>query len=118
MEQIVKIGNTEVPMRCSGATYIFYRNIFHEDLFTALQKIGTAQADKEPLPDGAVETLMKAAYVMARQATKTDKDFVEWLDQFEFLDAVDSVEAVYLLLSTDQQTIEEAKKNNEPQTGE
>ena len=119
MEKVVLIENREIPMKATAATYIKYRSLFHEDLFTALQKVGESVADGEKMPDGAIDCLMKASYVMACQANpKERRSFEDWFDQFSLMGALDGVGAVYELLLGDKEPIEEAKKNKDQPSAE
>ena len=113
-EKIVKIDGREVALRCSGATYIKYRNEFKSDLFVELQKFG--ENEDGTLPDGAMETLLKATYVMAKQANKDIKEnFEDWLDQFDLIGSVSGLEDVLNLIMGNNVTLDEAKKNNDQQ---
>ena len=118
MTREVMVDGIPVMMKCSGATYIKYRAEFHEDLFSRIQKIVEAIQDGDTMPDGAVETLLKAAYIMAKQATPSDgRNFEDWLDQFSLIGAIDNVQGVYDLLLADRETLEEPKKKNDQQSG-
>lgn len=111
-ERIVNIDGKEVALRCSGATYIKYRNEFKSDLFVELQKF--TEGDGVTLPDGAMETLLRATYVMAKQADKNIKDnFEDWLDNFDLLGSVSGIQEVLELIMGSNLTLDEAKKNNE-----
>lgn len=111
-ERIVMIDGKEVALRCSGATYIKYRNEFKSDLFVELQKF--ADTEDGNLPDGAMETLLRATYVMAKQADKKIKDsFEDWLDQFDLLGSVTGLQDALELIMGSNLTLDEAKKNNE-----
>ena len=115
-ERIVNIDGKEVALRCSGATYIKYRNEFKSDLFTELQKF--SEGDGETLPEGAMETLLKATYVMAKQADPTIKEnFEDWLDQFDLMGSVTGIKDVLELITGNNLTLDEAKKNNDQQNG-
>ena len=114
-ERIVKIDGKEVALRCSGATYIRYRNEFKKDLFVELQKFAS-MADGG-LNDGAMETLLRATYVMAKQADKTiTMGFEDWLDQFDLMGVMTGLEDALELITGSQLTLDEAKKNNNQPT--
>lgn len=115
MEKVVKIGDKDVKLRSSAATYIKYRREFKEDLFKTLQGMTKDLGDNGEIPDGAVAVLLQAAYIMAGQADPNmKKDFDSWLDQFELLDSVNT-QGVFEMLMGDQVTIDEAKKKNDQQ---
>ena len=84
MEKIVRIDGKDVALRASGATYIRFRNMFHKDLFVELQKMSENVSEDGAMPEGAIEVLLQATYVMATQATPKLKEtsFEDWLDQF------------------------------------
>lgn len=119
MQKEIIVDGIPVQMKSTGATYIKYRNAFHKDLFKELQAIGQAVQDGEQMPEGAVETLLRAAYIMAQQATPSDKrSFEEWLDQFSLLGSIENVQGVYALLLADRETLEEPKKKNDQPSAE
>ena len=113
-EKVIRLGEKEVALRCSGATYIKYRNEFKADLFVELQKF--SDTEDGVLPDGAMETLLRATYIMAKQANPGIKENLEeWLDQFELMETVGLQEAFELIVSGNT-TLDEAKKNNNQQS--
>lgn len=83
----VNIGNTEVEMAANAATPFIYKQAFHEDLLVELQA-------KDPSPD----LFLKLGYIMAKQAELPtvelmklkDDGFLEWAEQFEFMDFVNA----------------------------
>lgn len=96
MKGIVKIGTEEVGMVANAASPYIYKNIFHEDFLLKLQA-------KEPDAD----LFQKMAFVMAKQAdmkldelmSLSEKDFFEWLTQYEAMDiilATDAISEIYL----------------------
>lgn len=116
-ERVVVIDKKEVALRCSGATYIKYRNEFKSDLFVELQKFSDNETGM--LPDGAMETLLRATYVMAKQADKNIKEnFEDWLDQFDLIGSVSGLQDVLELITGSNLTLDEAKKNNDQQSEE
>lgn len=118
-EKIVQIDGKDVALRCSGATYIKYRTTFKKDLFVEMQKMGESVTEDGMLGEGAIEVMLRATYIMARQADSSiDIDFEEWLDQFSLMGAVEGIEGVYELLLGDRETLDEAKKNNDQMSAE
>ena len=114
MEKVIKIGEKDIKLRSSAATYIKYRRVFKEDLFKTLQEMSKEIGDDGNIPDGAVATLFQAAYIMACQADpKMTMDIDTWLDQFELLDSINNIQGVFEMLMGDQLTIDEAKKKND-----
>ena len=125
--KIVEIDGQEIPMRISAATPIYFRNIFHKDMFKALNELdNTEQIQDEngnvvavTFPDGAVETVLEMAYVMACQGNPTLKmPFIEWLEGFRFetLTSGEAFQPVLEMIHGDEETIVEDKKKAEQQT--
>lgn len=111
MVKTITIDGIEVALKSSGATYIKYREIFHDDLFIRFQ--GFAKGG-DTMPDGAIETLTRAAYVMALQANpEEDKSFEEWCDQFSFTGLAEGLKQVSQLLTRDRKTISSPKKKKD-----
>lgn len=122
LTKTITLDGIEVALRASGATPILYRTLFHKDLIVSFNKLilrqGEDQDETNPdeLPDGAIELLMEAAYVMARQADKNERrPFEEWLDQFSFMGLAQDVGKVADILIDNDETIDEAKKNEDQQ---
>ena len=113
--KIIKVGDREIPMRISGATYILYRNEFKDDMLVKLTEINANNEEGTvTLPEGAVDTLLKMAYIMAKQGGEVKESFVEWLDTFSFNDSIDKlISSVYQMINDDQETLDEAKKKDE-----
>ena len=114
MEKVIKIGDKDVKLKSSAATYIKYRRVFKEDLFKTLQDMTKEIGDDGAIPDGAVAVLLQAAYIMAGQADpKINCDIETWLDQFELIDSINGIQGVFEILMGDQVTIDEAKKKSD-----
>lgn len=119
MEKVIQIGNKDIKLRSSAATYIKYRRVFKEDLFKTLQDMTKQIGEDGDIPDGAVAILLQAAYIMAGQADpKMTSDIETWLDQFELLDSINGIQGVFEMLMGDQVTIDEAKKKNDQLSAE
>lgn len=76
-------GDRELALTANGATLIIYREVFHEDLLTALAK----SREDEMEPTETATMMARLAYVMNRQAEgNTEKlgkqDFYDWLSAF------------------------------------
>lgn len=105
----LSIDGQEVAFRCSGATYILYRSKFKKDLFKEFTTWGTDE-DGE-LPEGGLEMLIRAGYIMNKQANPEEqRDFEEWCDQFSFLGLAQDIPQVAELLIEDRRQTAEAKK--------
>lgn len=114
MEKVIQIGNRDIKLRSSAATYIKYRREFKEDLFKTLQDITKEIGADGEIPDGGVAVLLQAAYIMACQADPNmKKDLDTWLEQFELMDSLNGIQGVFEMLMGDQVTIDEAKKKKD-----
>lgn len=116
----VLIDGMEVALRCSGATPIYYRSHFHGDLLVEFNRLIAGQGtdedgvNAEDLPDGAIELLIKAGYIMARQADPTEKrTFEEWADQFSLMGLMNDIGVIADMLIEDRHTEDEPKKNTD-----
>lgn len=112
-EKTIIIDGNEVAVKCSAATYILYRQEFKSDLFADLQKLAAAIGDGESIPEGAIDILLRATYIMAKQATPHKKTYIEWADQFDLLGGIDGIQAIYSFLLEDRQTLAEPKKKSD-----
>lgn len=115
---IITIDGIEVALRCSGATPILYRSQFKGDLIAEFNHIymknGEGEDKGDYLPEGAIELLIKAAYIMARQGDPKEKrSFEEWADQFSLMGLTNDLGRIAEILIEDEQTTEEPKKNTE-----
>ena len=111
----IKIGNTTVKMLATGATPIFYKDFFHEDLIAMLNSNMTN--------DGniiiAIEQLTQVGFVMAMQgegkgyddmSALTRKEFVEWTDKFSFTDLLQAGPEIMQVLNNNQKSEVDLKK--------
>ena len=100
MYNIIKIGETEVPMLALACVDLCYERIFHADPI----KI---QAAKDYGPAEGIELFQKMGFVMAEYAQRksinamaelTEDDYAEWLCQFDrgaYMTAIADVRATY-----------------------
>lgn len=94
MKGTVNINGKEVELVANAASPYLYRQIFQEDFLRKIQ-------EKEPDTD----IMQRMGYVMAMQATKstaevlklTQKDFIEWLCDFDPLDILTATEDITAL---------------------
>lgn len=114
----VKIGDKVVPMLSMASVDIYYRNIFHEDPI----KLQAANGDDA---GSMINFYTRMAFVLAKFAELKDRKkmselnedkYIEWLDQFDHADLMDSLESVMKTYNGQQVTTSEAKKNNGEQT--
>lgn len=115
-EKTLNIGGIDVALKCTGATSVLYRMEFGKDLFVAFNRYATSINEGE-IPEGAIDMLEEAAYIMARQANPQDKrTYIEWLDQFDNpMALVEDIGQVAELIVEDRKTTSDAKKKNEQQ---
>lgn len=121
----ITIDGIEIPMKISGATYLKFRNEFHEDMFAKIQKVN--QSEGQVMEDGttqyqldgeAIETLLQIAYIMAKQGNpELETSFEDWLDQFSFnATMTDGLQGVLAMINNDQEVLEEPKKKQDQKT--
>ena len=66
----ITIDGKEVALKCTGATSILYRREFGKDLFVEFNKYAQAAQDGN-VPEGAIDMLEEACYIMNKQAKET-----------------------------------------------
>lgn len=111
----ITIDGIDVALKCSGATSVLYRKEFGKDLFVEFNKYATTISEGQ-IPDGAIDMLEEAAFIMSKQANPDDKrDFVEWLDQFNMMALIQDISQIAEIIVEDRRTIDSPKKNNEQQ---
>lgn len=114
----ITIDGIDVALKCSGATSVLYRKEFGKDLFVEFNKYAREVGDGE-IPEGAIDMLEEAAYIMAKQANPDDKrDFVTWLDQFNMMSLINDISQIAEIIVEDRRTIDEAKKKSDQQQDE
>jgi hypothetical protein len=90
----VKVGDKVLPMRASGRTPLYYRQVFHKDILEAFSQEGNQIVM-------AAENIPEVAYIMAMNGSDQDMSklnedtFAEWLEQFEAMDLVMAGEAIF-----------------------
>lgn len=96
MYKKIEIDGKEMGFVANAATPFRYKQIFRKDLLTIL---GNEKENGE-----SIEAVMELAYVMAKQAEKTDMnklnydEFITWLEGFSpmaFIDNIEEVVSVY-----------------------
>ena len=112
----ITIDGIDVALKCTGATSVLYRREFGKDLFFFFFKYAKNVNDNEDgaIPEGAIDMLEEAAYIMAKQANPSEKrDFVAWLDQFNMMALVQDIAKVAEIIVEDRLTLDEAKKKSD-----
>ena len=112
----ITLAGIDVDLKCTGATSVLYRREFGKDLFVEFNKYAKniEDGEKGEIPDGAIDMLEEAAYIMAKQAKPSEKrDFVAWLDQFDMMELVQDIGQVAEIIVGDRKTIDEPKKKSD-----
>lgn len=109
MKGNIKIGEHDVEMLANGLTPVLYRRIFHKDFLMESQN---AEAD--------LTIFQELGFVMARQAEEgvSTKDlmdtsidaYYEWLQQYEAMDVINSIDDIVRLYSAQSKSTSAAKK--------
>ena len=98
MFKTLNIDGKEIEFAANAATPFRYRQVFHKDLLSILGNEEKAQTE-------GVEAVTELAYIMAKQAEKTDmtklneNGFLEWLEDFgsmAFVNAAEEILSVYM----------------------
>lgn len=98
MNKTITIDGNELEMAANAATPFRFRQVFKKDLLSVLGN--EKRAEEEGL-----ETVMQLAFIMVKQAEKTDMTklneemFIEWLEGFgpmAFVESAEDILAVYM----------------------
>ncbi len=98
MYKKVTIDGKEIELASNAATPFRYKQVFHKDL---LQIFG----DQDKAETEGAETIMELAFIMAKQAERTDmsklnyEEFISWLEDFgsmAFIENADEIIGVYM----------------------
>lgn len=105
----VKVGDKVLPMRASGRTPLYYRQVFHKDI------LGAFSNDDDQI-SMAAENIPEVAYILAMNGadadmTKLNEDtYAEWLEQFEAFDLVMAGEDIFNVYLGNLATTSKPKK--------
>ncbi len=89
----VEIDGTEMELAANAATPFRYKQIFKKDLFAIL-------GDEKRAMEEGIESIAELAFVMAKQAEKTNmnklsyEEFLNWLEGFGPMAFVNSAEDI------------------------
>lgn len=106
MYKTLTIDGNEMAFAANAATPFRFKQTFKKDLFYVLGNEERAEAD-------GLETIMQLAFIMAKQAEKTDmktlneEQFIAWLEGFSamaFVDKAEEILNVYLDSTTSTST--------------
>jgi len=113
MYKLVKIGDKEVPMMAMASSDVYYKRVFGEDPL----KIVTAQETGD-----STNLLFQMGFILAKQAELRDRkkmmaltlnDYVDWLDQFEYSDYLESLSDVAAVYYGNKATTSQEKKETD-----
>ena len=105
----VEVGGKKIPMRATGRTPLYYKQVFHDDLLANI------------VSDGKSVTLIEAAlnplaYIMAMDGSGADMSkinedtYAEWLEEFEPFDLPIAGEEIFKVYLSNLDTESTAKK--------
>ena len=86
MERIIKISNKDYKMKASALTQFSYRNETGRSFLKDVQKLAEIDETDMDAIDELTELILKVAYVMIKEADKTQiTNFEEFLSNIENL---------------------------------
>lgn len=96
MERIIRICNKDYKMKASALTQFSYKNETGRSFLNDLQKISTMDSQDMDSLEEMTELLLKIAYVMTKEADKTQiTNYEEFLSNIESLyDNIDWINSV------------------------
>lgn len=84
MERIIKISNKDYKMKASALTQFTYKNETGRSFLKDLQKLSKINVEDMDSLDDITELVLKIAYVMVKEADKTQAvNFEEFLSNIE-----------------------------------
>ena len=86
MEKIIRICNKDYKMKASALTQFSYKNETGRSFLKDLQKLTTINTEDVDALDNITELVLKIAYVMAKEADKSQiTNYEEFLGNIESL---------------------------------
>lgn len=86
MEKIIRISNKDYKMKASALTQFSYKNETGRSFLKDLQKLSKVNVEDMEALDDITELILKVAYVMVKEADKTQAvNFEEFLSSIENL---------------------------------
>ena len=109
MLKTVQIGEKEVNLLANAATPFRYKMVFGEDIMVALNQINNSKRDEGEVIDIASQLafIMNKQAELDREALKalTKDVYIEWLEEFESMDFVNTTSEIFdLYLGTTKTT--------------
>ena len=122
MFKIISIGDSNVPVLAKASTNVYYKSIFHEDPITVHSQENVDNAER-------VYFSQKLTFVMVKQAEAqaavsagtvpsvrdymqklTEDDYLDWLDECDFMDLQESFDEVIAVYTASNKTTSKAQK--------
>ena len=122
MFKIISIGDSNVPVLAKASTNVYYKSIFPEDPITVQSQENVDNAER-------VYFSQKLTFVMVKQAEAqaavsagtapsvrdymqklTEDDYLDWLDECDFMDLQESFDEVIAVYTASNKTTSKAKK--------
>lgn len=120
VRKTIVIDGKSLTLQASASTPRLYRDLFHRDMLADMDALmHSMQGQNEnasELSTADLEIFENAAYTMAKQADKSvPDDIYTWLDRFEIFSIYAIMPHILELWGLNEETLEEAKKKNDPQ---
>lgn len=103
-------GGREVAFTSNAATPIRYRQLYGENLMTAITQSGAEHL--------SMEMIKRLAYIMTLQATGGDfrgaseETMISWLEQFEEMDLIEHAQEIFAIWIDNTKRTSTAKKKD------
>lgn len=113
MEKIIHVDGKDLKFKATGATPIYYKNNFGDDLLVDLANITNSFGkDADTMPPELLEKFGKVAYTMHKQGDPTQPDdWLDWLDQFEMFSIIEVLPQILELWAMNTEQKSKQKKS-------
>lgn len=105
--KVIEIGDIKVPLQCKASVNLYYKQIFGEDPIIK-------QSDGNMTSGEGIIFAQQLAFVMAKAAEANGDrskmlnlgmdEYIDWLDQFDFMDLQDALKDVMALYGRSRKT--------------
>lgn len=105
--KVIEIGDIKVPFQCKASVNLYYKQIFGEDPIIK-------QSDGNMTSGEGIIFAQQLAFVMAKAAEANGDrskmlnlgmdEYIDWLDQFDFMDLQDALKDVMALYARGRKT--------------
>lgn len=118
MEKTININGKDIKFIANAANVFEYRDKFGGDMMTEITRITQATQNGASLPEGAIESFSKMAYIMAKEADNSVPDDIkEWLKNFEMFDIINAMPQLVELWTANIKGLSTQKKSGGKSTG-